>query len=566
MGKPPLGFTRTQKYDDSGALCVDSDGDPIYELAIDPETAEIRRRMGRLLVDEKMSPHKIAKLFNKQRVDDWDGWTASGIRKLLWSASAVGVFIWNRCRREFDIDSETYVKVENPRSEWEVSNRPEIAIISLEEWKHIRKELLKRKRKTNRPKKSRNQIKASTLFSGTLFCSECGRELLLSRSAGKYRNMMCPNGQQTVRGCTMDSNKSCRIIESSLLSFLLGTVVSESRLQRMVDTANAFISDAQKEPKTDTKALKRALKKVNGNIDKYMRFIDEDEDEENDCLAYRKKIKQFEAEARVLRKKIADAKRKDDVPTQLLDAKRLSQYLPKVREALQGDVANAAELIRDLTGEIKIRQEPYENGKRGARWIAEFIPELVNILGRFAPTEDCPDSIPLEFLRTRNWTMNEKVEVAIEQTTKAEQQAAVFADRFTSGKSIQEIADDLQVSWYDVLEGLVYVETGLRPDWDGHDVSDNLRYAGWDDFEAIAQEVLAHHKAGLSWSQIAQLLGNETGQDYSVAAVLRAYEFSLDRPTRIRRTKGRLGGTLGCRTRNWSCSSESRRKNHNSAL
>ena len=53
-------------------------------------------------------------------------------------------------------------------------------------------------------------------------------------------------------------------------------------------------------------------------------------------------------------------------------------YLPDLRELLNQEVPMAAEAIRTLTGPIKIRQEKIP-GKRGARWIATFSPDLVGI-------------------------------------------------------------------------------------------------------------------------------------------------------------------------------------------
>jgi DNA invertase Pin-like site-specific DNA recombinase len=94
LGKPPLGFTRTPRLDESGQVVRDPNGLPQYVYAVDPEAAEFRRLMYELFVVQGLSFYKIAKRFNELKIDEWSGWNESCIKKILWSASAVGVFIW----------------------------------------------------------------------------------------------------------------------------------------------------------------------------------------------------------------------------------------------------------------------------------------------------------------------------------------------------------------------------------------------------------------------------------------------------------------------------------------
>ena len=90
------------------------------ELCIDPATCEHRRLLHELFVHKGWSACRIAKDFNTLRVDDWDGWTERAIKKLLHSPTAIGVFIWNKTRREYDSESEKWIIVTNPRPQWEV--------------------------------------------------------------------------------------------------------------------------------------------------------------------------------------------------------------------------------------------------------------------------------------------------------------------------------------------------------------------------------------------------------------------------------------------------------------
>ena len=204
LGKLALGFTRRVHRDGKGNVVYRPDGLPRHEPCIDPETKDYRLLMYELFVNEAWSAYKIARRFNKLNVDGSAGWTASAIKKLLKSPTAIGVFIWNKVHYEYDAEEERRVAVRNPRSEWEVFFDPSLAIVPLVLWRAARRKLAAQRRAsplTGR-KPSRNQKCATTLFSGTLFC-ECGAEITLIRSAGKYKQFGCPNGTRSAHGCIL---------------------------------------------------------------------------------------------------------------------------------------------------------------------------------------------------------------------------------------------------------------------------------------------------------------------------------------------------------------------------
>ena len=124
----------------------------------------------------KWSPYQIARHFNELKVDGWDGWTESGIKKLLVGLDAMGIFIWNRTHREYDVEEDKIVVVPNPRSEWEIYIDPKLRLVPVEWWIDARRRLRNvwDRRRSDRPKASRNQISATTLFSGTVVCEYCG--------------------------------------------------------------------------------------------------------------------------------------------------------------------------------------------------------------------------------------------------------------------------------------------------------------------------------------------------------------------------------------------------------
>lgn len=88
-------------------------------------TSPFRRLMYELYVEQNWSIPKIAKHFSQLKVDGWDGWTTTAVKKLLWSPTALGIFTWNKTRREFDYEEMKWVTKMNPVSEWIVHLRIE---------------------------------------------------------------------------------------------------------------------------------------------------------------------------------------------------------------------------------------------------------------------------------------------------------------------------------------------------------------------------------------------------------------------------------------------------------
>jgi hypothetical protein len=264
LGRLPLGFARSPLRDDRGELVLRANGLPKTVPCIDPKTVEYRPRMFDLFVDGKKAIAAVRKEFNKQQVDDWNAWCDTSIRKLLWSSSALGIFIYNQTRREFDFDQEKWVVLPNPPSEWTIYHYPHLAIVSLEKWKQARRRIGASRRdnpQTGKPW-SRNELSATTLFSGTLVCDYCKKEITLFRSAGPHKSFYCGNGSYGIHGCKLRTSKSTRIVETAITNFLRENVISAAVIEKVLNLANGYLIELSKRPKMNIgllKAEKRSL-------------------------------------------------------------------------------------------------------------------------------------------------------------------------------------------------------------------------------------------------------------------------------------------------------------------
>ena len=463
LGSQPLGFTRVGRRDDKGNDVCDKNGNPEYVPCIDPATSAYRKLMYELFVEKCWSIHRITKHFIAIGVDGWHGWTPRGITNLLWSATAVGVFIWNKTRREFDWETEKWVVVKNPRKDWVVYHDPALAIVPLALWKAARKKLAASRRKsplTGR-KPSRNQKSATTLFSGTLTCGYCGKELLLCRSTGKYKVMSCFNGRLGAHGCELSASKSTRIIERCLLGYLQDHILTEQTVEKLVVKANKYLAEEASKPQVDTAPLNAFVREKEAAIKKLFQRI-EGCDDEALVQAYEKRISELQKESNHLKVQLHAVQENNEPPPAPLDLAAVKALLSDLRGLLNQEIPAAAEAIRALTGPIAIRQEKIEGKSRGAKWIATFCPDLLDFLRRVAKEKNCPDSITLEHLCKRIWITRDTVDLAIDHMPKYEQIAERVRQLAVKGSSMATIAHALGHTEETVRAALVFARTGQR--------------------------------------------------------------------------------------------------------
>ena len=514
LGKLGLGFTRKVHRDKNGNVVYRPDGRPRHEPCIDPETREYRLLMYELFSEKKWSPYRIARHFNHLKVDGWDGWTESGIKKSLVGLDAMGIFIWNRTHREYDPDEDRVVVLSNPRSEWEVYIDRNLRIVPVEWWVYARRKLRKVwQKKSTTPRPTRNQISATTLFSGTLVCEHCEGEVKLIRSTEKYKQMGCLNGIQHAHECKLSTSKSVKIIEECLLGFIRDNLFTEAVIRGVFKRANDFFEQESRKPRIDVAPLKTEARKLKTNIKKYQTFIEEEPDETL-CRSHNARLKELQARLNVVQAKIRDAERQNRKPPKPLDLDRSRLYLPDLRELLNQDIEMAAETIRTLTGPIKIRQEKIP-GKRRARWIAMFSPDLVPLLQSVARKGGNQDAASLAGVPAET----ETVEVIIEKIPKYESLAPKFKQLRDNGVSVQTIAAAHQMSWDYANQILVFADTGKRPDWGSGKRTGKGRRKG-KTYKDISPDVVRMRDVEKkSFERIASILG------VGVDKVRRAYDY-----------------------------------------
>ncbi len=296
MGRPGLGFTRRVRLDASGKQVLNPDGSPVTELCIDPDSAEIVRRIVYLYIDKLLSFRRIAQILNEENADGFNRWTQMTIRKILETTSLIGVFIWNQTRKEFDLDEDGYVVVQRPRAEWVYYYDQSLALISIDEWFKIRERLAQIKRRPigERPV-SQNEKYPTTLLSPTLKCGYCGGDLTLLRSTSKYKVFFCRNGCEHANNCKLRTSKSASILERAILGFLRDSILNEEAIAALRKSANEYLAREAAKPSANTQKLTSEIRRLNEKIE---RLIDQVAEEPDKAVrdAYHKRVQTLRAD------------------------------------------------------------------------------------------------------------------------------------------------------------------------------------------------------------------------------------------------------------------------------
>jgi site-specific DNA recombinase len=154
------------------------------------------------------SQHAIAKDLNVRGAPSPKGnlWYVSAIHALLHNERYLGRLIWGASRwKRSARNSKKRTRIEVPRTEWTITEKPELRLVSDETWQRVRA------RDTPATYGSYN-ARPKYALSGLLLCAECGRAMTLtgganSRGYGRGQRYVCPSYREhgnVSRGCSND--------------------------------------------------------------------------------------------------------------------------------------------------------------------------------------------------------------------------------------------------------------------------------------------------------------------------------------------------------------------------
>ncbi|WP_095209447.1 recombinase family protein [Luteimonas sp. JM171] len=240
----------------------------VGERAIDEAEAAVVRRIYADFIAGR-SPREIAKALNAEGVPSPRGgtWALTAIRGdprrgigILANPIYVGRQIWNRSRWVKHPETGRRIRQERPESEWVVTECPELAIVTPEQWEAAQQLINGRKR----PGTANSGRPPRHLLSGLLRCGCCGGPLVV---VDRYR-YGCARAKD--RGtCREPVHVPIRDAEAAMLAGIREQLLSDDAFQRFQRAVKA----ALQRQAPDTAAARRRLQGAQRERDNIMAAI-----------------------------------------------------------------------------------------------------------------------------------------------------------------------------------------------------------------------------------------------------------------------------------------------------
>jgi len=517
LGSPPPGYTRRPALHPDGEPHTRRNGQPIYEWAIDPVTRVIVELIYDCFVVRHWSLRTVALHLNQTRANDSTSWTAGAIKRLLLNETYVGVLFRDRFSYHRDFETGKWRHTPRPRSEQRIVFMPHLTFVPPDLFKRARRRLadLHRASKLTGRKWTRRERNPKTPFDGLLYCACCEGNAITRSRSGNYPQYASVNGQNGLNGCQLTASKCVRQVEDALAGWLQDTLLTDDMARFPVTLANERLNEAARRQLPDPDVVRRRREKRRQRIQNLLDTL-----KDTTSSSFRNLLsKEIEQEDRLLMadnrelEEILTNRKTDLVRLDLGDAQRAFSDL---RRLLSEEVPRAAQMLRELLGPIRIRQEPCDDRAGKYRWIATFQPRWSNTVAKLVPAEVVAGVHPLV------GELGEPVSVVIDKIplyqTLAPQIAALHEQSLTKteiarriGKSITVVTDALNFHY----NGVVRLPRSQRPERKIKPRLSDLQY------KDIADQVLqlrdVEHQ---SFAQIANHFNVSRG------LVKRAYDFA----------------------------------------
>ena len=366
------------KYDKKGRLRADG-----FKLVVVPEEARIIQRIFRDFIAGKAIT-KIAKELNEERVPTKvrlkGGWNVSTLSRILKDEKYIGRFVWNRTTTVKDPLTGKMKQVDRPRDEWVVQERPDIRIVSEEEWNAAQARWRevegvfprkKGKKGFQAQRKSYVDLHPTHLLSGALKCGACGGAIALvsGKGSGYY-------------GCLNASRRSCdnkvliarKRLEDKFLAQLNEAVLKPEVLAAVYERTAKKIKAMFAHVPEELRLKKVELNRAETRVHNFIEFIASG----RATPALAEALAQAEEQVKSLRADVAS-----------MEAAGREAFTPPPRAWIEGRVRELRQLLaqrteqsalalRRLTGPVALTPEHPEVGRPYFRVRCKF--ETLNLL------------------------------------------------------------------------------------------------------------------------------------------------------------------------------------------
>ncbi|MBN1211210.1 MAG: recombinase zinc beta ribbon domain-containing protein, partial [candidate division Zixibacteria bacterium] len=245
-----------------------------------------------------------------------------------------------------------------PSSEWEISKRPDLAIIDNDLWGRVQKRIETRK---TGPHKKKRSSEPKYLFSGLMKCHVCGSNYaLISGSDRPNPRFGCSrNWCRGAAACSNYFKVSQDEIESVILSDIQNDLLSPPILSAIINKANKYL-----------KAKLDKLKRESGDIVKRRLQLQKNLSNILDAIGQagmtpglHRRLTDIESQIRELDTNQETLNRAYDFENLKIDEEYVSSWLGRLKDLLNTDLTSARAELGSLIGEFTLSPEMIEGVK-----------------------------------------------------------------------------------------------------------------------------------------------------------------------------------------------------------
>ncbi len=333
------------------------------ERVIVDSEAQVVRRIFQEYVDGR-TPREIAHNLNNDRVPPprgraWNASTINGNRErcagILQNELYVGRLVWNKIRMVKDPDTGKRLSRPNPKSDWQISKVPHLAIVSPDLFEAAQR----RRQERNRAHPS-HQRRPRRMLSGLLRCGACG--------SGMATNGQDKSGRVRIRCSAAKESGICPDAKTFYLDTVeravLGGLRSEMHAPKVIAEYVRTYLEERKRLADSSDAKRQRLEQQLGQLNREIeRLIDAIAKGYGDPAVLGPRSSSLDAE----RKRISEELQNEPPASKAVALhpailKRYEEQLLQLENALARGVTagdtEAAEAIRDLVETVTVFRDP----------------------------------------------------------------------------------------------------------------------------------------------------------------------------------------------------------------
>ncbi len=350
------------------------------KLVIDEEEADVVRRIFRLFADGE-SVMGIAKALNRHRIPSPQNsrvrkqgseWCSSVIKDILHNEKYKGVYVWNASRQLEHPMTGQLMKVEKASHEVIRVERQEIRIVPDTLWDVAAARLARMQdRQTQRVQGGYNRaVNRPYLYSGFLYCGECGQKLIVNGLQGKAR-YKCETARLH-RGCNNRMSIPERVVAEQLTRILSTQLLVPEIFDELVTDVIAEVEAAVQREKgearrTELPELEKHLQACNFALANLTNSI-----ELSPSHSLFERLRERERERVLLLEKIRIARDGQRVKiTRDVLQNLVQENLSNLRDVLETNVPLARQLLSEHLLKLYFEPDP-DAGDNGIHVIGGF--------------------------------------------------------------------------------------------------------------------------------------------------------------------------------------------------